>query len=571
MVHMALTSLGYEPIPYMEDQGDHYGLGRLISAHSGDQQCLDLAKEWFHRCTHTHGEACALKDCEELPKRLVYVPPDPNDRLRVCITAGRRGQYAALSYCWGQGTRFQSTRSTINERIAGFYPNALPQSLRDAVDVTRHLGLRYIWIDSLCIIQADEVDWNTESAKMATVYGGAAVTICADLSQNTDQGFLQPRRAPVSHCFGPNGKYCLQLMSQDWDHMCAQPLYERGWAFQERLLARRTLHFLDDQIAWECNTTLYREQFRYRQLHGEDHFIKKQLAPWYHQGSCPAPPRHPYGIWFDLDLRICRWNAVIQEIAVRKFTVETDRLPAISGLASAIKTPEMGTYLAGIWEGDPFKSMLWYVRFPADQEKYRRKYMAPSWSWVWTKHQIMWPYLAFTPDRPADQIDKWETWSKKFGPKLLKHHVKLKSQDPHGEVLSGTYLIMSGYCRNIYIAEHPGTTYDEWKWWGENPCEAGSYIHLDQRNNGRAIASSFSLQELQTRHPEISTESIRKCLCVQVARERRQEDHFPKVVALLLEPAKVDGEPGFRRCGVLLFDLLDGSADFWKRKELKLF
>lgn len=455
--------------------------------------------------------------------------------------------------------------------MAGFPSSALPQTLRDAVDVTRHFGLQYIWIDSLCIIQADKVDWSTESAKMARVYGDSALTICADLAYDTDAGIFHPREAPVSHSFGPNEEYCLQKISEDWDHMCAQPLYRRGWAFQERILASRILHFLDDQIAWECNTTLYREQFRGRQLDGEDHFIKGQLAAWYHQQSCPAPPQHPSGAAFDLDFRICKWNDVIQEIAVRQFTVTTDRLPGVSGLATAIKTPEMGTYFAGIWEGDPFKSMMWYVRFADEQEKDESNYVAPSWSWVWTKYQIMWPFLAAIPYRPADQIEKWKMWSQMFGPKLLKHHVKLKSQDPHGEVLSGTYLIMSGYCRDIYIAENPGTDHDEWKWWGEDPCEAGSYVHLDRRSSECEFASSFDSQELQTRHPEISAESVRKILCVQIARERRQENHFPKVVALLLEPVNVDAAPGFRRLGVVLFDSDDETAALWERKELKLF
>jgi hypothetical protein len=567
-----LIVTGYELFPNAEEEGENLGIGRLVSERSGDEQCLNLAKEWFHRCVHSHGVTCAMGEEAELPKRLVYVPSDPNEHLQVRITKGQRGQYAALSYCWGQGTRFQTTVSTINERMAGFPSTALPLLLRDAVDITRRFGLQYIWIDALCIIQADEVDWSTESAKMASVYGNSAITICADLAGGTNTGIHQLRNPSTSHSFGFHGEYRLQVMSQPWAIMCYQPLYSRGWAFQERILARRVLHFLSDQIAWECNTALYREQFRGRQTDFTAHFCKKQVAAWYHQKHCPAPSPHPYGAMLDLDDRISRWNTVIQEIAVRQFTVDTDRLPAISGLAYAIKTPEMGEYMAGVWQGDPFKSMMWWVGNPGHQGKAEQRYTAPSWSWVWTKYQILWPYMAVKTDLPAAQIDKWVTWNEKFGPKVLEYHVKLKSSDIHGEVLRGTYLVMNGYCRDIYFAEHPGTTYDAMRSWGDEfPCLATSYIHLDRRSSGCAFASSFDQHALTDQHPEISKQSVRKCLCVQIARERRLDDHFSKVIALMLEPCDVDSMPGFQRIGIFLLNHDDATTASWEVKELRLF
>lgn len=212
----------------VEHEDDHLP-PRLISAHSNDETCFDLARGWLERCTRSHGAACALKKETPLPTRLIYIPPNDEEPLRLRLTEGMTGHYVALSYAWGAGSTFKTTRDTISSRLSGFLPADLPNSVRDAVLITRRMGFEYLWVDALCIIQADFEDWNHESALMARVYGGAAFTISADLAHNSDFGILHERGLGRSHGFGRSGEMCLQDMERPWASLVDQFIYRRGW------------------------------------------------------------------------------------------------------------------------------------------------------------------------------------------------------------------------------------------------------------------------------------------------------------------------------------------------------
>jgi len=162
-----------------------------------------------------------------LPTRLIYIPEDRKEPLRLRTTVGQRGQYAALSYVWGNGTTFSSTKATLATRMEGFKLRELPKTVRDAVKIARHMGLQYLWVDALCIIQGDLYDWNYESAHMAEVYGRAAFTISADLARTTDSGILQPRELLRSHVFGQHEELCLQELENTWATLTGHPLYRR--------------------------------------------------------------------------------------------------------------------------------------------------------------------------------------------------------------------------------------------------------------------------------------------------------------------------------------------------------
>jgi hypothetical protein len=154
-------------------------------------------------------------------------------------------------------------------------------------------------------------------------------------------------------------------------------LYYRGWAFQERLLSARNLHFLQSQIAWECDSTLYLEEGRGKQSNPLGHFAKQMFTKFYHQQRNDRNNANPTDI--NIIHRIGAWNSVLQDMAVQNLTYRLDKLPAISGLASALQTPEMGEYLAGTWSCNPFISMACFPRFPQiPSEAYR----SLSWSCV---------------------------------------------------------------------------------------------------------------------------------------------------------------------------------------------
>jgi hypothetical protein len=137
---------------------------------------------WLNDCISTHVD-CPKPLNGPLPTRVIDVgPPDGSQSpfLSIPSTSKRSldspldARYLALSYCWGVITEtgkshFLTTAVNLMERRRGFSMDQLPQTIRDAIDITRRLGIRYLWVDALCILQGDDLeahaDWQRESSK----------------------------------------------------------------------------------------------------------------------------------------------------------------------------------------------------------------------------------------------------------------------------------------------------------------------------------------------------------------------------------------------------------------------
>ncbi|OAK97395.1 HET-domain-containing protein [Phaeosphaeriaceae sp. SRC1lsM3a] len=545
------ASFGYE-IPFSADfEGldDRY-LGRRLAAEPDSAERFHLVKSWFERCTRSHGPACALPA-----------------NLKLCITQGMSGHYVALSYSWGNGNSFKTTSQSIDRLESGFRTAELPSTLKDAVDVAHKMGFEWIWIDQLCILQGDLEDWSRESSRMAQVYSNSAFTICADLASSTNDGLFEERTILQSHSFGSNDAMCLQTLCQPWNTMTGHPLYRRGWAFQERILSVRNLHFFRDQIAWECNTTLYVEESRGRQSKPEGHFAKQMFTDYYHLKMGPNSNLT------DIDLvhRIGKWNSILQEMSVRVLSFRSDKLPAISGLATALQIPDLGEYLAGVWSYNPFISMAWFSRSP---QQLPEDYYSPSWSCAWTAGQIVWYYDTWRggDDMPSSvaMID-WKLWDNQFGPRLLHHNVIHKNYDPKGEVLEGSSLTIAGHCRRIYVADVPGAKFDH------NFGEVGAATGETNKPGHRicmdtSVRNCDAVCSFAASFPNVNRAydcgSVREYLAVQIVRERKERWQRPKIIGLVLVRAPEYGEGAFRRVGLTDFDEPLGGE--WARYTLGL-
>jgi hypothetical protein len=566
---------------------------------------LDLAKSWLARCTRYHGSQCAGQADVELPTRLIHVPTVEDNLPRLCHTESQRGQYVTLSYCWGSGAACKTTPLNFEERSRGIPLDELPKTIRDAVYLIRRMGIEWIWIDALCIIQ-DEVDledWTHESSLMAQVYGRSLFTICVDWAESTDVGIFGTRNVLNSHTFGPDGDFQLQSLTRGWGKsMISQALYTRGWAFQERMLSTRNIHFLGSQIAWECNTTIYLESVRGRQSNRGSHFGKSIVTQYTHYNpsalSAPVSPPSDLDIWD----RVTAWNEfVVQEMGVRDFTHETDRLPAVSGLATAFEIPELGEYFAGVWSWNPFLSMAWWGAADCSAKDKR----VPSWTGIGAHWLIRWAV-----DHGKDNdVTYWETWDRKFGPRLVDNKMIYPSEkpDPKGRVLEGSHLIMTGFCRTVFVAERPETSFEnapfEDKRDTEQSHQPGLLVAMDSRCNDCASVASFladmsdvkeSSDGEETSEGEedssngISSEAndtsdsaesvdvkevdevhIKPYLCVQL-QHRREKLRYPKIFALLLEKLENGDEDSYQRVGIVCFDIVE-EEDKWTKRKLKLF
>lgn len=216
-----------------------------------------ILAEWIRSCDRTH--KCYPENNVFLPTRVLDVGEIDSSIIR--LTSHVRGQtrpgrYAALSHRWGRNHRtFCTYKSNQDRFMKRIELSELPSTFRDAVQVTRKLGLQYLWIDSLCIIQDDKKDWDTESKLMEQVFSSAYVTIAASCASGTEDGFLKPR--PHRQCvrlIADNGEpyFVCEAIDNFAVDVEQGELNKRGWVFQERALSRRTIYFSEKQTYWEC-------------------------------------------------------------------------------------------------------------------------------------------------------------------------------------------------------------------------------------------------------------------------------------------------------------------------------
>ena len=189
--------------------------------------------------------------------------------LRLYLPKENEGvKYTALSHRWGEhpptetDPQFCTTDGNVEARKNGFRMSELPKTFQDAVRVTRELGIEYLWIDSLCIIQWNAEDWKHEADRMEDVFASAYCTIAATSAVDSNAGFLARNRSTeyvrVQDTAGNQVYVCAHMDDFENDVEQAE-LNKRAWVMQERVLAKRTIHFSANQTYWECGEGVYCE------------------------------------------------------------------------------------------------------------------------------------------------------------------------------------------------------------------------------------------------------------------------------------------------------------------------
>jgi hypothetical protein len=116
------------------------------------------------------------------------VAADENGDLQLCEGQNEIAQYATLSHCWGFHQPLRTTKATLDLHLQKIRFSDLAKTFQDAAVTCRRLGIRYLWIDSLCIVQGDEEDWQIQSAQMASIYKGSTLTIAASSAHDGTEG-----------------------------------------------------------------------------------------------------------------------------------------------------------------------------------------------------------------------------------------------------------------------------------------------------------------------------------------------------------------------------------------------
>jgi hypothetical protein len=366
-----------------------------------------------------------------LPKRVIRVG-SASEEPRLYISNGEHADYMTLSHSWGGVSPIITTTDTLSQRMQAIPYKKLPKTFQDAVTITRSLGINYLWIDSLCILQDSQEDWQREAAKMKDVYANCYAMIAADDSPNAHGGCFTSmenvNRVSNSYAVDSLGPYFSKVRAyvrlthqRDPFHMeiChrigdphAPPessrsiLNLRGWTFQERVLAPRVLHFGRSEFAWECPETLacecqttstsFDKESRFKALLADRPLREAHLG----QGNSVTNGQ----------VDILLWTHFVKEFTERQLSYSTDILHALSGLASYMAAATEADYVCGIWKKQLAEFLMWRVDYAMFGDNFNlnlntaaqpfrlqssssqasspvrprrhKSYYAPSWSWA---------------------------------------------------------------------------------------------------------------------------------------------------------------------------------------------
>lgn len=297
---------------------------------------------------------------------------------------GQSGQYVCLSYCWGRTQFLKLTTKNLEVCKQGILVKTLPGCFQHAIEISRGLGIRYIWIDALCILQDDKKDWEIQGSNMADIYRNSFLVIAMSRTATPHQDCLAETTTITIDSIQAR---LVSHLNDTLDSFSPFPLAQRGWCFQERLLAPRVVHFGPHELAWECSTQAQCECGR------DENRFKIPKSSFYANiiqmdQSSPTAGR----VYFRNNTNGAFWRMIAAYYTNHKLTFDADRLPALSGIAMAIQPNRPGTYLAGLWSDTLVLDMLWGVKHLRPCSRLQR---SPSWSWATINGSIWYPFNAY--------------------------------------------------------------------------------------------------------------------------------------------------------------------------------
>ncbi|KAL2134079.1 hypothetical protein VTI74DRAFT_1075 [Chaetomium olivicolor] len=369
---------------------------------TGSANSMRWAKAMLEYCALNHEECRhTFTPTVRLPTRLIHLgelgqPMSPRLVETSQLSPSLRGsiRYTTLSHCWGKAHTLRLTKESRSRFYNGIEPSSIPKTFADAMAITRSLGLEYIWIDSLCIIQGDKDDWERECVLMADVYRHGHCNIAAVASTDSHGGCFRPRDPTILN---------ILVAESNWDGegralWVRSPyrkgsslgyaiddtlVHRRGWVVQERIMAPRILHFGEKMIYWECREGLGSEAL------GRATFPTSRtgLVGYMYDaasGSFKIPPENIFEL-------LTRWAVTINRYTSAGLTFQSDKFMAISAVAREVqrmlKSSGHGTveYLAGLWNVFLERQLLWRSPYPGITTRLSQTadgLTAPSWSWA---------------------------------------------------------------------------------------------------------------------------------------------------------------------------------------------
>ncbi|ERF74253.1 hypothetical protein EPUS_08474 [Endocarpon pusillum Z07020] len=415
---------------------------------------VERCQKWLHACQNSHDRCAGGKSY--LPTRILDVAPQMGDSY-VALHVSQPKEVAAylvLSYRWGGPQHITLATSTMEAFCNGIKLDTLPQTLKDAVEVTKGFNVRYLWVDALCIKQDSAEDKAMEISKMHQYYRNASVVIQPTGLKSVQDGFLgkninaphKPDIAPTTNpkileeyfirvpFFTLNGIEDSILLQSDptMYEPRNEPLNHRAWVLQERLLGRRLLIFPSSGgLVWRCEL--------YEQTDGRVYMSKAATEGRERVMRQTSQSLQPQEIHYS-------WRAIIDFYSGCDMTDPADKLVAIGAVADhyfELYGTQLGTYCAGLWFNFLVRDLDWYLH-PDSLSARPRIYRAPTWSWAAVDGQL----VDFYGIRPVED---------KCPAKIISCETILScAQAPFGSV-SGGCLRLEGALKKFTWSDNSGS------------------------------------------------------------------------------------------------------------------
>jgi hypothetical protein len=352
-------------------------LAAAASASNASKATFDVATSWLNECFSNH-ESCRRMQESTTQSPLRLIDMGAANQSRVFLVYPKNAvPYVTLSHCWGISEVLRLTQANHDELIKGIRKSTLPQLYRDAVQVVRRLGFRYIWIDSLCIIQDSVEDWKNESAHMGYIYRGSVFTLAA-LSAKDSEASLYTRYLP--QCTEP----CLvkRYSKSEEDALVIGtsreikwPLHERAWVMQERLLATRTLNYTNRGIQWNCIEANHATP-------GYDSVFIRGQSAWNNLSMDPMLRLNAASITPETRMEGQQnWMQIVNKYSRSLLTFPEDRPHALKGVISVLEEHTQLNFVSGLCVDFLPYSVLWAPGSPTDAKTWTDSLShCPSWS-----------------------------------------------------------------------------------------------------------------------------------------------------------------------------------------------
>ncbi|KAI0812206.1 HET-domain-containing protein [Xylaria sp. FL0064] len=380
---------------------------------------LKLLRSWFKECCSTH-EVCRrgsyskkpfddMGSSTVIPLRVVDVgvAQDGSDSPRLVATNHKAfGRYLTLSHCWGRVTPLRTTAATCEAWHTALPWDQLPKTFQDAIERTRELGERFLWIDSLCIVQDDPADLDAQIGLMGAIFEGSYCTIAAVDAKGMKAGEVG------AHFPGPNeaenvrkARLWLEGRGQDelsdnvyeviidkvvqygasYNRLLTKAWYSRGWVYQERELSRRCIFFTEKGLSWRCNQYWDTENTGVPEC--QDRPTDYDLETTVRVG----------GYTYDVSHNLCMlWQHTIENYSVTKLTYLSDKDKAIKGLEERLTARFDAVFHFGILDYQPNKRILHQQLLWKSESTRKRlfgnnpEFLCPTWSWMVIDGPVKW-------------------------------------------------------------------------------------------------------------------------------------------------------------------------------------